>query len=880
MGKSALLDLGRGLATGMNVLFARGVQTEARIPFAGLSELLRPALRSIGEIPPHQGATLEGALALLPTRPEDRFAIGAATLSLLAAYAEEGPLLVVIDDAQWVDGSSADAILFALRRLVADRVAALLGVRAGETWLLEGSDIPRLNLAGLNLAAASALVVALAGKVPEDLLGRLHRQTGGNPLALIEAAREMERLKLGVPLLDVPLPIVSRVTEVYLSRVRGLSTGSRTVLLVAAASDIDEVSILARAARNLGLDVEELAEAEDRGLVELREGRVEFRHPLIRSAVYNAASPAERRQAHKALVGALPDAEADRRAWHLALSVIGPDDTACSSLEQAGKRSRERNAYDVASHTFERASLLAAEAPRQAQLLYDAAAAAWEAGQGPRAKKLLEHAEQRAACAGTVAAIHYLRGQVVSRMGPVSEGIGVLIEAANMASRTAPEQAAVMLSEAVNAAFYAGDARAMRSIADAIAAIEPHVLEKRARFFATMAQGMALTFSGLPGQGAALLHRAVELALRDCHELEDDPTWMTWAAMGPIWLRETGPERALVGRAAEVARSRAAIGLLPYLYCHVAIDQATTNRWAEAEATFHEAVRLSRETQQGTDRAAALARLAWLEARQGKERCCLDHAGEAIRLADELGLLLCKIWALAALGELHLAAGRGAEAISHFSEVRELLRTAQIVDVDLSPIPELVELHLFQGTVEKVYHLAAEYQDQALAKGLPWALARAARCRALLAEGSDIDELFAEALAAHSKTPDAFETGRTYLAYGARLRRARRRGDSRKQLQAAADIFNELGATPWFASASRELAATGVTARRRNESTRYRLTPQELQIALLLANKYSTKQAAAALFLSPKTIEYHLRSIYRKLGCNTRDELASALDTT
>jgi DNA-binding CsgD family transcriptional regulator len=525
----------------------------------------------------------------------------------------------------------------------------------------------------------------------------------------------------------------------------------------------------------------------------------------------------------------------------LALSVIGPDDTACRALEQAAKRSIHRNAFDVASRTFERASLLASTQPCQAQLLCQAAAAAWQAGQGNRTMQLLERAEQRDTSSATMLAAKHLRGHAVSRLGPVSDGLAALIEAANIASQADPERAAIILSEAVNTAFYAGDAEAMRSIANGVATIDARLPEGRARFFATMAQGMALTLSGESRRGAVLLHKASELALRSYRE-EDDPQWLTWAAMGPIWLRESGPARALVERAAAVARSRAAIGLLPYLICHVAIDQATTNRWAQAEATFHEAIRLSVETHQRTDRAAALARLAWLEARQGTEGRCLDHASEAIALAQ-----------------------------------RELLGRAKIADVDLSPAPELLELHLRQGETHSAARLAAEYYSSAVEKGLPWALARAARCRALLAIDRQADELFEEALQAHAKTPDAFETGRTYLAYGSKLRRSRRRADARKSLRAAAEIFHDLGANVWSTVASRELAATGVTARKRNETTRYDLTPQELQIALLLASNHSTKQAAAALFLSPKTVEYHLRNIYRKLACNTREDLAAAL---
>lgn len=261
---------------------------------------------------------------------------------------------------------------------------------------------------------------------------------------------------------------------------------------------------------------------------------------------------------------------------------------------------------------------------------------------------------------------------------------------------------------------------------------------------------------------------------------------------------------------------------------------------------------LTGETHQRTDRAAALARLAWLEAREGKEEACTGHAGDALRLADELGLTLCRLWALSALGDLHFAHGQAAEAITILEQQLALLEEAAVTDVDLSPAPELVELHLRQGEAEAASALAAEYQRQAEAKGQPWALARAARCRALLADPGDIDAPLREALAAHARTLDFFETARTRLAYGSRLRRARQRVLAREQLQAAIDVFDTLGATPWSATARGELAATGAVGRARDDSTRYQLTPQELQIALLLAAGHTTKQAAAALFLSPR----------------------------
>ncbi len=861
----------------MRVLRARGVQSETQVPFGGLFELLRPALGCLPQIPPPQITALESALALGPARAEDRFAIGAATLSLLAAYADTAPLLVVVDDAHWVDGSTSDALLFAIRRLLADPIAVIIGAREGEASLLDGADLHQIHLEGLDRAAAADLLTTEgARRVPDDLLGRLHRQTGGNPLALLEASVEIDRFRQGEPL-DTPLPLVTSVSSVYLTRTRALPADCLRLLLLAAANDTGELSIIARAATALGLKVDDLSAAEGAGLVGTREGRIFFRHPLVRSAIYNDASPASRREVHRALANALPDVEVDRRAWHLALSVLGPDDAACSALEQAGARARERSAYDVASRAFERAAQLAPNDSWRGRLLFSAADSAWLGGLALRAQDLLEATATSGLTPELTAYVDNLKGHIAARLGRVGEGQVILARGAERVAAADPDRAVLMLAEVVNAAFYAGDPNAMRNAARRIAEVAPFATGRLSSFFASMARGLALTLCGDAESGAVLLRQAVSLAERS-DELADDPRLLAWAAMGPVCLREARAGRELITRALDLARSRAAIGVLPYLLSHVAIDQATTDRWAEAEAAFHEVIDLARETHQMTDLAAALSRLAWLEGRQGQVRQSRAHATEAIELAHELGLRLCEIWATAALGDLELGQGHSSEALTWFKRQESVVRECGIADVDLSPVPELVELYLRLGQPGPARQAATVFEAQAMSKGQPWALARAARCRGLLADDEQMDREFAWALELHAQTPDVFETARTRLAYGSRLRRNRQRARSRDQLRTAIQEFDHLGAGPWSKMARAELAATGATVRERDPSTRDQLTPQELQIALLLAVGRTTREAAGSLFLSPKTVEYHLRNVYRKLGVASRDELAVAME--
>ncbi len=875
IGKTALLDWAADRAGGMRVLRARGIESEAHVPFAGLFELLRPALDWIDRIPAPQAEPLAGALALRPARGGERFAIGAATLSLLAAYAEDEPVAVFVDDAHWLDGSSADALLFAVRRLVADPIAIVMGVRDGLPSLLDSSDIPRLRLEGLDAASTAELLAREAGESLRDgVAARAHRSTGGNPLALVELAHDPSALD-DTPL-DSPLPVGVRIAREFLRRYGALPEDTRTCLLVAAASDRGDMPTIARAAASLGVEVSALEPAEAAGLVRLGAGTVDFTHPLVRAAIYGHAQPDKRRATHRALASALPDMDLDRRAWHLDLGSVGPDQATSSALEQAGIRARDRSAYAVAVSAFERAARLTVDDGRRAQLLFEAADAAWVAALAQRTVELLDEASDLAPDDALRARIDNLRGDVAVRRGRVMEGHAILLRAAERASDD-PERAVIMLAEAAEACFFAGDAREMVKTAERALARVPPDAQMRTRFFAALAHGEALIFSGEDAErGAALIRDAVH-GMSWSDDWIDEPRLLAWAAMAPAWLREGDVGHRLVDRAVASARDRATIGALPLLLAHVAIGYVAADDWSAGRATYDEAMRLAREAGQRTELAGCLARRAWLEARQGKEDEARAHVAEARALAAELNLGLVELWALQALGDLELGLGRPAAAVEHFEELERHLEAHGIGDVDVSPAPELVDAYLRLGRRDDAVAAATSLTERARAKGQPWALARAARANGLVADDPIFVEPFEEALRLHEQTPDLFETGRTRLAYGSRLRRARQRVRARAELRAAIEAFDRLGATPWLDLAAAELAATGETARRRDPSTRDELTPQELQICLLLAEGKTTREAAAALFLSPKTIEYHLRNAYRKLGISSREELAVAV---
>jgi DNA-binding CsgD family transcriptional regulator/flagellar biosynthesis regulator FlaF len=505
--------------------------------------------------------------------------------------------------------------------------------------------------------------------------------------------------------------------------------------------------------------------------------------------------------------------------------------------------------------------------------LREAGGAAWLAGLADRAVALLDEARAAADDPRELVEIDQLRGHIATYRGPVMRGHAILTAAARKAD---PERAVAMLAEAATACFYAGNAAEMLVVAERAWAILPADASPRARFLAGSTVGMARILGDNAAAGAEAVYQAIKLAERS-PGLREDLELVPWLAMGPLFLRETGAGRLLLDETLRTARDRAAVGALPYLLNLIARDQAVTDRWAVAEATYREAIDLAREGGQQTGLVFGLAGLAWLQARRGQVQDCRDRAAEALRLCRELGIRLHEVWATAALGDLELGLGDAARAAVHYERQQRLLAELAITDADLSPAAELAEAYTRLGRDDEAREVAAAFATAAQAKGQPWPLARALRSQGLLAADADYPALFDQAIRQHAHTPDAFETARTRLAYGERLRRARNRVLAREQLRAALDIFERLGAGPWADRANAELAATGETRMRRSPGTIDELTPQELQIALALAGGRTTRETAASMFLSPKTVEYHLRHVYQKLNIHSRDELARAL---
>ncbi|WP_236123429.1 LuxR family transcriptional regulator [Cellulomonas palmilytica] len=498
----------------------------------------------------------------------------------------------------------------------------------------------------------------------------------------------------------------------------------------------------------------------------------------------------------------------------------------------------------------------------------------WRAGQPEAALDLLARASTLPRPPEVRLRTAALEGTVAARTGSSERARDVLIAAGTSVADLDPDRAVPLLADGVLAAQYAGDTAAAARAAARVDALLPRVRSPRARWIGTLATGVA---GVITGEGGPDRIRAAMAEIAQDPSLLADPQLAPWLVLGPLYLREDGDERSVIRTVVANLRRRADLGGLPILLFLVARDQATTDRWTDAVATYTEGVALAREAGQATDVAAGLAGLAWLEARRGDEAACRAHADEALELTATHRLGFFRTWALTALGDLALGAGRAQDALDAYTAVDAHVTSLRFDDVDTWPAAEMVDALVRLDRHDEAASLAARLTARAVDKGQPWSLARAARARGLTCADEELDTHFDAALELHTRTPDTFETARTRLAYGTRLRRARRRTDARGHLRAALATFDSLGAAPWAEQAAAELRATGETAHRRDLTGLDHLTPQELQVARVLAAGRTTREAAAALFLSPKTIEYHLRNVYAKLGVRTRTDLATAL---
>lgn len=888
IGKSALLGHLVDRAIGFHVLRWRATPDERDLPFAGLARILAPFVAGIDDLPGPQARALGTALALYeqaepsdgdraPPRRPDRFAVSAATLTLVTRAAESVPLTIVIDDAHLLDTPSAQALAFVARRILVDSIVMLLAVRPGEStaW----ADLDTLELQPIAAEAAATLADAVAlGPLTVEQRHRISELGAGNPLAIRALAQEPDAFTvhpLGQP---IAVPLV--VAKAFAHRAANLDAETLGVLRVAAITggDIPTATNLCAA---LGLSLDRLELAEQLHIVTLGPYRVEFTHPLVAATVISAIPPGERRQLHSLAAAACPPGEIDRRAWHLSEATVGLDDDVATALDEVGQRAVARGAFAVAASAYERAATLTGAEQSRAERFLAAGEAAWLAGDDTRAATLLSNAEEYALYPNLRARARAMAGQVALRGGSLVRARDLLLESAAEASTDAPAEAMLTYAAAVDSCFYLLDprsaARAGAELERLIAASDD--ADRRTE----QALPRRLAIAAIAAGAARILNgEAADASLRAAVECltgapDSSPAEADWALTGLLYLRESGTARDLLQATIETRRRNSELGDLAHPLFHLARHDATTEHWAEAETLYTEAISLAREFGHLTELGASLAGLAALTARQGRPEECRRYAAEAEAVGAARDLRMATAWATFAIAELDLSFGHVGPAIEGFTAVAELLDRLGVGDPDLSPGPELVEALLRAGLGDRATAVHAAFAERAQRKGLPWSLARAARSAALLADDDQLDAAFAAAIRFHDRGSDTFERARTLLLLGSRLRRARRRTEARIPLRDAESAFARLRAVQWEEVASAELEATGLRSRARRGGPVVELTPRELQICQLLAEGRTTRETAAALFLSPKTVEYHLRHAYTKLDITSRAELSNRL---
>jgi DNA-binding CsgD family transcriptional regulator len=870
IGKTALLEDAREQATDMQLLAARGVETETNLPFAGLHQLMRSALHLIGRLPPPQADGLRGALGLADTGRRDRFLVSAACLTLLSELAEGGPVLCLVDDAQWLDAPSSDALLFVARRLGAEGIAMIFAARETADVHFDAPGLPAIELGPLDGGSAAALLTRHAGgAMAISVQDALVEQAAGNALALVELPASLSEAQLaGEEPLPKTLPLTLDVQRLFLERVGRLPEPTQRLLLVIAADGSGRLSTILRAGGTLGVPEEALAAAELAGVVSVSGGSLDVRHPLVQSAVYQRAPSIERRAVHVALAESLDgELERDERAWHLAAAAPGPDAQAADDLAAAAERASNRSGHAAAATAFERAAQLSVDEESKGMRLVAAATAAWDAGQPNRALTLLEEASPFVADPWTRAQLEHVRGVVQFRCGGLLEAFDTLVSGSVVAAPVDLRRALEMLFDAAHAAATAGDYERVAESGHRAASLPPTGDEVDRVLI-----GLLIGIGSLQkGESAHELSRILDaIALGDEF---DEPRWLIWASGGAQFVGDRALAAEFLRRAISSARASGKRERLASALMSFVLDGLVQGRHSVlGEAS--EGLALTREAGLENLTTLFLATRAWFAAVRGQTEECRAHAAEASKRSRTSGAGLGAAVSDWALSLLDLTSGQPGAAVARLEAMRAAPPGSGHPYIALLSSPDFVEACVRAGKREGAEAALAALESFAEPEGPIWARALAARCRALLASGENAEREFERALSLHKEADRPFDQARTALLHGEFLRRERRRIDARAQLRAALEVFEQLRAAAWAHRARVELRASGENARKRDPSTINELTPQELQIARFVAEGLSNKEVAAQLFLSPRTIEYHLRHVFTKLGITSRTQLA------
>ena len=866
IGKTALLDYAAERAQGYRIIRAVGVESEMELPYAGLQLLCASLLEGLGRLPPRQAEAFGTAVGLGGDTRPDRFLVGLATLSLFSDAAEAMPLLCIVDDAQWLDRSSAQALSFVARRLEAESIAFLFAEREAQR-LDELEGLPELVLEGLSATDAHELLGSvITGPLDESVRERIIAEARGNPLALLELPRGMSPAEMAGGFgVTSTRQVTGRIEKGFRERVEQLPSDSRRELLAAAAEPIGDPTLLWRAAAELGIPPEAAEPLESGGLLSLGP-RVTFRHPLLRSAIYGAAPNRERRRVHRALAAATdPASDPDRRAWHRAQAAEGPDEDVARELERSAARARDRGGVAADAAFLEKAALLTLDSRQRAKRALAAAAAKYETGDPSAALRLLVTAEMGPLDDSQLARLERLRAELTFASRRGKDAPELLLRAARRLEPLEPELSRETYLEALAAAIFAGRlgvGRGTAEVAEAVRAGPP--ARQPPRMMDLLLDGLVVRF--IEGYAAAVdpLNQALE-AFRHGDSSDETTRWL-WLACriaGDLWDDETW--HVLTTREVQLARDAGALTILPYALTYRAIVDVHGGEFAAASALVDEADAIASATGNPRLAYASLALAGW----RGQEDRAVTLFEAARRDALQRGEGITITTASFAAAVLYNGLGRYQEALAAAQDASELDELGLLGWT----LVELIEAAARSGETVAAALALQRLSERTRLSGTEWARGIEARSRALLSDRQAAEDLYLEAIERLGRSRIKGQFARAQLVYGEWLRRQGRRVDARGPLRAAHELFSAMGAEAFAERAHRELLVTGGRARSRTADTRDQLTAREIQIALLARDGLSNPEIGARLFISPRTVEYHLHRVFGKLGISSRTEL-------
>ena len=872
VGKTALLDYVVESAPDLRSVRAAGVEAERELAFAGVHQLCGPMLDGLECLPGPQRDALRIAFGLDAGPAPDRFLVGLAVLSLLWEVAGDQPLVCVVDDVQWLDRASVQVLAFAARRLQAEAVLVIFAAREPDADL---DGLPELMVKGLRHADARELLGSVVRwPLDERVADRIVTETRGNPLALLELPRGCSPTELagGFGWPEV-LPWPGRIRENLLRRVESLPEPTRLLLAVAAADPTGDPELMRRAAGRLGLGVEVAEQAEEAELLGTGGigGQVVFRHPRMRSAAYRAVSRSDRRKVHAALAE-VTDAQTDpdRRAWHLAQAMSGPDEEVAAELEQSAGRAQARGGLAAAAAFLERSVVLTAEPGRRAERTLAAARASLQAGAFDKALDLLVRAEAGPLDEFSSARMDLLRGQIAFSSGPSGDAPPLLLKAAKRLEPLNLELARETYRSAWMAALFAGRFAGAGDLAEVSRAVQALPRPARPPGPADLVlDGLALLVTDGPAVATPALQRAVSaFASADISEEEIRWGWLGRAAASALW--DDVRWRAILGRQVQLARDAGALDQLPVDLGSLGTDAAWRGDFATAAALIAETDAVCAAT--GARSAPFAAMLT--AALRGDQAEAAPLIEATIAEAEASGQGIAATYAHWAAAILNNGLGRYQEALA---AARYASQETPALYTSMWALPELVEAAVRCGNRRLAAEALERLAETTRPGGTDFGLGIEVRSRALVSEGTAAEGLYREAIDRLGRTQLRPELARAHLLYGEWLRRAGRRTDARDQLREAYEMLTAMGAGGFAGRARRELLATGENVRKRRAETAGDLTAQEAQIARLARDGLSNPQISTQLFLSPRTVEWHLRKVFVKLGISSRRQLRGAL---